>query len=96
MFGSRSVPPAIGIAAGPEGSVYSGGSGRPYLVEGVGEGEVKWSLPDAHTDFIIAVAAEDWPAGGKALSQIRMLVGINTIIGLITIAIASGGRYLVS
>ncbi len=25
------------IAADPEGSVYSGGSGRPYLVEGVGE-----------------------------------------------------------
>ena len=25
------------IGADPEGSVYSGGSGRPYLVEGVGE-----------------------------------------------------------
>ena len=27
---------------------------------GVGEGRVKWSLPDAHTDFIIAVAAEEY------------------------------------
>jgi len=27
---------------------------------GVGEGLVKWSLPDAHTDFIIAVAAEEY------------------------------------
>ncbi|UUV05103.1 MULTISPECIES: putative lipid II flippase FtsW [Ruegeria] len=27
---------------------------------GVGEGQVKWSLPDAHTDFIIAVAAEEY------------------------------------
>jgi cell division protein FtsW len=27
---------------------------------GVGEGAVKWSLPDAHTDFIIAVAAEEY------------------------------------
>ncbi len=27
---------------------------------GVGEGHVKWSLPDAHTDFIIAVAAEEY------------------------------------
>ncbi len=42
-----------------------------------------------------AVAAQDWPAGGKALSQIRVLVGINTIIGLVTIAVAAGGRYLV-
>ena len=42
-----------------------------------------------------AVAAEDWPAGGKALSQIRVLVGINTTIGMITIAIGAGGRYMV-
>ena len=27
---------------------------------GVGEGAVKWSLPDAHTDFIVAVAAEEY------------------------------------
>ncbi len=27
---------------------------------GVGEGQVKWHLPDAHTDFIIAVAAEEY------------------------------------
>ncbi len=27
---------------------------------GVGNGQVKWALPDAHTDFIIAVAAEEY------------------------------------
>ncbi|MCB1784660.1 MAG: CopD family protein [Chromatiaceae bacterium] len=42
-----------------------------------------------------AVAAQDWPAGGKALAQIRMLVGINTLIGLLTIAVGAGGRYFV-
>ncbi|MEM0934934.1 MAG: putative peptidoglycan glycosyltransferase FtsW [Pseudomonadota bacterium] len=31
-----------------------------YFGVGVGEGQVKWSLPDAHTDFIIAVAAEEY------------------------------------
>lgn len=41
-----------------------------------------------------AVAAQDWPAGAKSLAQIRVLVGINTLIGMTTIAIASGGRFL--
>ena len=27
---------------------------------GIGAGQVKWTLPDAHTDFIIAVAAEEY------------------------------------
>ena len=41
-----------------------------------------------------AVTAQDWPAGGQSLAQIRMLVGINTVIGLLTIAIATAGPYL--
>jgi uncharacterized membrane protein len=41
-----------------------------------------------------AVSEEDWPAGGKQLAQIRMMVGINLLLGLVTIGIASGGRYL--
>ena len=36
-----------------------------------------------------AVAAEDWPAGAAALGQIRKLVGINLIVGLVVVAIAS-------
>lgn len=40
-----------------------------------------------------AVAAGDWPAGGKALGQIRRLVGINTLLGMLTIAVGAGGRY---
>ncbi|MCK0166049.1 putative lipid II flippase FtsW [Jannaschia sp. S6380] len=31
-----------------------------FLGTGVNEGRVKWILPDAHTDFIIAVAAEEY------------------------------------
>ncbi|MEQ6916596.1 CopD family protein [Halomonas aquatica] len=41
-----------------------------------------------------AVASEDWPMGGKQLAQIRRLIGINLIIGMITVLVASGGRYL--
>ena len=40
-----------------------------------------------------AVVAQDWPTGGKALAQIRVLVGVNTALGLLTALIASGGRF---
>lgn len=40
-----------------------------------------------------AVAAADWPAGGRYLAQIRVLVGINLLLGLVTVAIAAGGRF---
>jgi len=42
-----------------------------------------------------AVAQQRWPDGGKALAQIRILVGINTMLGIIVIIIASGGRFFV-
>ncbi|OGB25589.1 MAG: hypothetical protein A3I66_23315 [Burkholderiales bacterium RIFCSPLOWO2_02_FULL_57_36] len=38
-----------------------------------------------------AVAAADWPAGGMALGQIRMLVGVNLILGLVTLATGALG-----
>jgi len=41
-----------------------------------------------------AVHKEDWPEGGKNLAKIRTLVGINTILGLITIITATVGRNL--
>lgn len=42
-----------------------------------------------------AVTEQAWPAGGAALGQIRMLIGINLSIGLLTIAVAILGRALV-
>ena len=39
-----------------------------------------------------AVQAKDWPAGGAALAQIRKLVGLNLILGLVTVAVAILGR----
>lgn len=42
-----------------------------------------------------AVVVEDFAEGGKRLGQIRTLVGINILLGLVTSAIAAAGRYLV-
>jgi len=42
---------------------------------GVGEGQVKWSLPDAHTDFIIAVAAEEY-----GLILVMIVIALYTLI----------------
>ena len=39
-----------------EQAIHSGG----FLGVGAGNGKIKWSLPDAHTDFIIAVAIEEF------------------------------------
>ena len=47
------------IGADPEGSVYSGGSGRPYLVEGVGEDFWPAAYDAAVPDQIIAVSDAD-------------------------------------
>jgi uncharacterized membrane protein len=40
-----------------------------------------------------AVDAGNWPAGGRNLGQIRQVVGINLVLGLITVAVGSSGRY---
>ncbi len=47
------------IGADPEGSVYSGGSGRPYLVEGVGEDFWPECYDRTVTDEVIAVSDKD-------------------------------------
>jgi len=54
-FLSANVDPTsqLGYAAN---AIQEGG----FFGVGVGGGTVKWSLPDAHTDFIIAVAAEEY------------------------------------
>jgi uncharacterized membrane protein len=39
-----------------------------------------------------AVAAQDWPAAGRALDSVRKLVGINLLLGFVTTAVATIGR----
>jgi uncharacterized membrane protein len=42
----------------------------------------------------LAVAAENWPEGGAQLGQIRKLIGINLVLGLLVVLVASAGRYI--
>ena len=41
-----------------------------------------------------AVIIQDYPLAAAQLNQIRKLVGINILIGLLIIVVASAGRYL--
>jgi cystathionine beta-synthase len=56
----KSVDPSIQIVgADPEGSVYSGGSGRPYLVEGIGEDFWPATYDPSVVDRVVMVSDRD-------------------------------------
>jgi cystathionine beta-synthase len=59
MSADRAGGPVRIIGADPEGSVYSGGTGRPYLVEGVGEDFWPEAFDRSIPDEIIAVSDRD-------------------------------------
>jgi cell division protein FtsW len=48
-----------------------------FLGVGIGNGSVKWTLPDAHTDFIIAVAAEEF---GLILCVVVMALYMTVVV----------------
>ncbi|NDH77063.1 MAG: pyridoxal-phosphate dependent enzyme, partial [Actinobacteria bacterium] len=57
------------ICADPEGSVYSGGSGRPYLVEGVGEDFWPTTYHPDLIDRVIPISDADSFAMARRVSQ---------------------------
>ena len=43
--------------------------------------------------FRAALAAPDYPAAARQLNQIRWIVTINLVLGIVTVAVGSSGRY---
>jgi cystathionine beta-synthase len=64
------------VAADPEGSVFSGGTGRPYLVEGVGEDFYPAAWQPELYDEVIAVSDADSFAMARHVSRTEgILIG---------------------
>jgi len=64
------------VGADPEGSVYSGGTGRPYLVEGVGEDFWPTAYDPAVPHEVIAVTdAESFETTRRLAHEEALLVG---------------------
>ena len=67
------------IGADPEGSVYSGGSGRPYLVEGIGEDFWPTTYDPSVIDRVIMVSdADSFQTARRIGVEEGLLVGGST------------------
>src|SRR5690242_16542088 len=73
------------VGADPEGSVYSGGTGRPYLVEGVGEDFWPSTYDKDICDRIVAVSDGDSFAMTRRLAREEALL-VGGSCGMATVA----------
>lgn len=42
----------------------------------------------------LAVKHDEWPEGGKQIGKIRILIGVNLVLGIVTIFIATAGKLI--
>jgi cystathionine beta-synthase len=81
------------VGADPEGSVYSGGTGRPYLVEGVGEDFWPSAYDPAVPHEVIAVSdAESFAMTRRLAREEGILVGGSS--GMAVVAALRAARDL--
>jgi cystathionine beta-synthase len=87
------------VGADPEGSVYSGGTGRPYLVEGVGEDFWPSAYDPSVPDEIIAVSdADSFDMTRRLAREEALLVGGScgmAVVAAIKVAEQAGPDALV-
>lgn len=80
-------------------SLYNGfaGSGvHIHLMQGLGWVMIVlfvYMVFGPYPPFRRAVAAADWPEAARHLPRIRRIIGINLILGLITVVAGSAGRF---
>jgi cystathionine beta-synthase len=81
------------IAADPQGSIYSGGGGRPYLVEGIGEDFWPTTYDPSAVDRVVAVSDQDsFRTARQVTREEGILVGGST--GTAIWAALEVGRHL--
>lgn len=69
-------PSVVIVGADPEGSVYSGGTGRPYLVEGIGEDFWPATYDPTVVDHVIAISdAESFATARRVTKEEGLLLG---------------------